>query len=151
MQVTALVGSGDRIGRATLPFLVIGVALNIAFPAFFSVGGPPAWLRAVSIAMLVVGLIAWAWSASLVLTRVPRGELITTGPYRVVRHPLYTAVSLLVLPAIGFLLNTWLGAAIGMVMYLASRRYAPEEESQLASRFGDAWDAYRTSVALPWV
>jgi protein-S-isoprenylcysteine O-methyltransferase Ste14 len=60
-------------------------------------------------------------------------------------------VSLLVLPAIGFLLNTWLGAAIGLVMYLASRRYAPEEERQLASRFGDAWDAYRTSVALPWV
>jgi protein-S-isoprenylcysteine O-methyltransferase Ste14 len=151
MQVAALVGSGDRIGRATLPFLVIGVALNIAFPAFFSVGGPPAWLRAVSMAMLVVGLIAWAWSATLVLTQVPRGELITTGPYRVVRHPLYTAVSLLVLPAIGFLLNTWLGAAIGLVMYLASRRYAPEEERQLGSRFGDAWDAYRTSVALPWV
>jgi protein-S-isoprenylcysteine O-methyltransferase Ste14 len=101
--------------------------------------------------MLVVGLIAWAWSAFLVLTRVPRGELITTGPYRLVRHPLYTAVALLVLPSIGFLLNSWLGAAIGVVMYLASRRYAPDEERELAGRFGRMWDAYLESVAVPWL
>ena len=151
MQVATLVGSGDKIGRATLPFAVAGIVLNVAFPAFFSVGGPPDALRTLSIAMLVVGLIAWAWSAFLVLTRVPRGELITTGPYRLVRHPLYTAVALLVLPSIGFLLNSWLGAATGVVMYLASRRYAPDEERELAERFGPAWDAYLGSVALPWL
>jgi protein-S-isoprenylcysteine O-methyltransferase Ste14 len=151
MQVAMLVGSGDKIGRATLPFALVGIVLNVAFPAFFSVGGPPDALRTLSIAMLVVGLIAWAWSAFLVLTRVPSGELITTGPYRLVRHPLYTAVALLVLPSIGFLLNSWLGAAIGVVMYLASRRYAPDEERELAARFGQAWDAYLESVALPWL
>jgi hypothetical protein len=80
MHVITLVGSGDKIGRATLPFAVAGIVLNVAFPAFFSVGGPPEGLRTLSIVMLVVGLIAWAWSAFLVLTRVPRGELITTGP-----------------------------------------------------------------------
>jgi protein-S-isoprenylcysteine O-methyltransferase Ste14 len=151
MQVATLVGSGDKIGRATLPFAVAGIVLNVAFPAFFSVGGPPDPLRTLSIAMLVVGLIAWAWSAFLVLTRVPGGELITTGPYRLVRHPLYTAVALLVLPSIGFLLNSWLGAAIGVVMYLASRRYVRDEEGELAARFGRAWDAYLESIALPWL
>jgi protein-S-isoprenylcysteine O-methyltransferase Ste14 len=151
MQVATLVGSGDRIGRATLPFVVVGLALNVAFPTVFSVGGPPGWLRALSLVMLVIGLIVWAWSAALILRHVPGGELITTGPYRLVRHPLYTGVALLVLPATGFLLDSWLGAAIGLVLYLASRRYAPEEERQLASRFGDAWVAYRDRVAVPWI
>lgn len=33
------------------------------------------------------------------------------------KHPLYTAVALLVLPWLGFLLNTWLGALVGVVPY----------------------------------
>jgi protein-S-isoprenylcysteine O-methyltransferase Ste14 len=85
------------------------------------------------------------------VTRVPRGELITTGPFALVKHPLYTGVALLVLPWLGFLLNTWLGAALGIVLYVASRRYEPEEEAALEKRFGSAWDEYVHAVALPWL
>ena len=147
----ALVGSGDKIALLTLPFAVVGVALNVAFPSVFGVGGPAPALRAVSIVMLVVGVAVWAWSVVLILVRVPRGELITTGPFAIVKHPIYTSVALLVLPSIGFLLDTWLGAALGVVMYLASRRYAPEEEAELASTFGSAWDGYRDRVAVHWL
>ncbi|HEY7265403.1 MAG TPA: hypothetical protein VH589_28470 [Trebonia sp.] len=35
--------------------------LNIAFPAAFRVGGPPAALAAVSAAVLAVGVVNWAW------------------------------------------------------------------------------------------
>jgi protein-S-isoprenylcysteine O-methyltransferase Ste14 len=60
-------------------------------------------------------------------------------------------VALLVLPWIGFLLNTWLGALIGVVLYIASRLFAPEEETRLAETFGPAWDEYGRKVAVPWV
>jgi protein-S-isoprenylcysteine O-methyltransferase Ste14 len=146
-----LIGAGDRIGLLVLPFLVIGLALNAAFPAMFHIGGPPAWLRAVSIAVLIPGVLIWIWSVVLIVTRVPRGELITTGPFALVKHPLYTGVALLVLPWLGFLLNTWLGAALGIVLYVASRRYEPEEEAALEKRFGSAWDEYVHAVALPWL
>jgi hypothetical protein len=53
-------GSGDRIGAFVLPVVVVGVALNIAFPDAFGVGGPPAWLRLVSVVVLAVGLVGWA-------------------------------------------------------------------------------------------
>jgi protein-S-isoprenylcysteine O-methyltransferase Ste14 len=66
-----------------------------------------------------------------------------------VKHPLYTSVSLLVLPALGLLLNTWLGIALGLVMYLATRLYAPREEWELADRFGAAWDEYAAGVRFP--
>lgn len=151
MDIKQLVGSGDRIGLVTAPVLVIGLIANVVMPEVFSVGGPPEALRLASILVLVVGLAVWLWSVVLILTRVPRHELITGGPYAVVQHPLYTGVGLLVLPWAGFLLNTWLGLLVGLVVYGASRLFATREESELARTFGAAWDRYRARVLLPWV
>jgi protein-S-isoprenylcysteine O-methyltransferase Ste14 len=69
----------------------------------------------------------------------------------VVRHPLYTAVALLVLPFAGFLFNTWLGAVVGIIMYAGSRMFAPAEEAALAKTVGDAWTEYCDSVKIPWL
>jgi hypothetical protein len=44
---------------------------NVAAPAVFAVGDPPEWLRTLSIALL----------------EIPRGELITTGPFALMKHP----------------------------------------------------------------
>jgi protein-S-isoprenylcysteine O-methyltransferase Ste14 len=146
-----LVGSGDRIGLFALPFLVLGILLSLADPILFSVGGPSTPLLVASIIVLVPGVAIWVWSAVLILTRVPRGELITTGPYDLVRHPLYTAVALLVLPWAGFLFDTWLGVVVGLAVYAGSRMFAPAEEATLRRTFGTAWDDYRRSVKIPWL
>jgi protein-S-isoprenylcysteine O-methyltransferase Ste14 len=151
MDVGRLVGSGDRIGLVTLPFLVVGIVLNVMTPSVFSVGGPPDGLRIASIAALAIGVVVWLWSAVLILWRVPRSMLITTGPYRVVLHPLYTGVALLVIPWVGFLFDSWLGVVIGLVLYTASRRFARDEETDLARRFGPSWNDYRARVLLPWL
>lgn len=113
MEIRRPVGSGERIALFTLPFVVVGVALNVAYPSLFDVGGPSPGLGMVSILMLVPGITVWIWSVVLIPTKVPRGELITTGSFALVKHPLYTDVALLVLPWVGFLLNTWLGAFLG--------------------------------------
>jgi protein-S-isoprenylcysteine O-methyltransferase Ste14 len=150
-SLKALVGSGDKIVLATLPFVIVGAILNVAFPSVFSVGGPPEALRVISIVVSIVGVAVWLWSAALILLRVPRGELITTGPFAWVKHPIYTSVALLVIPWVGFLLDTWLGAVLGIVLYLASRRFAPGEEAELSRTFGPAWDRYAASVKLAWL
>lgn len=151
LGLRALIGSGDRIGLFVLPIVVVGVVLALAFPAVSSVGGPPTWLWVLSTVVLTVGVVVWGWSVALILTRVRAGELVTTGPYSVVKHPLYTTVALLVLPWLGFLFDTWLGAVLGIALYVGSRLYAPAEEAELAERFGPAWDAYRRSAKLPWL
>jgi protein-S-isoprenylcysteine O-methyltransferase Ste14 len=150
-KVAVLVGSGHRVALVALPVAVIGLAANVANPALFAVGGPPAPLAAAAVVVLAVGLVVWAWSAVLILTKVPRGDLITTGPYAVVRHPLYVGVALLVIPPGGLLLNSWLGLVVGAALYAGSRVFAPEEEAALARTFGTAWDRYRDSVLLPWL
>jgi hypothetical protein len=40
MKIKALVGSGDKIGLLVLPFMAVGLLLNIMIPSFFNVGGP---------------------------------------------------------------------------------------------------------------
>jgi protein-S-isoprenylcysteine O-methyltransferase Ste14 len=82
---------------------------------------------------------------------VPRGELITSGPYRCVKHPLYTGVALLVLPWAGLLLDTWLGIPLGIALYAGSRMFSPAEERELAKTFGVVWDEYAKSVKIPWL
>jgi len=151
MKIKELVGSGDKIAWLTLPFLAIGLLLNILFPAFFSVGEPSPALGVIALIMMALGVTIWAWSVVLILTKVPRHELITTGPYSLVKHPLYTGVALLVVPSAGFLLNSWLGVLVGTVMYIGSRKYSPHEEEALARTFGASWDEYRRRVKVPWL
>jgi protein-S-isoprenylcysteine O-methyltransferase Ste14 len=151
MKLKTLVGSGDKIMLLTAPFLVAGLILNILFSSLFSVGGPSTVLKFVAIIVLIAGIAIWAWSVVLILTNVPQGRLITRGPYSLVKHPLYTAVALLVIPWIGFLFDTWLGLVIGIILYIGSRLFSPEEEESLSKAFGPAWDMYRENVAVPWL
>jgi protein-S-isoprenylcysteine O-methyltransferase Ste14 len=151
MKLKVLVGSGDRIGLLTLPFLIVGLILNIVFPSAFHVGGPPTALKVISIILLVPGVTIWIWSVVLILTKVPKKELIISGPYSLVKHPLYTGVALLVLPWVGFLVNTWLGALIGVIVYAGSRVFSPQEEAELSKTFGTAWDEYCNKVKIPWL
>lgn len=151
MESRELVGSGPKIVRLALPFLAIGLILNIVYPSVFSVGGPSIALMAISIAILIPGVAMWLWSAALIKKRVPRGELITNGPFSLFKHPLYTSVALFVIPWIGFLFDTWLGVLIGIVFYAGSRIFSPEEERELSKNFGTRWDEYCNRVRVPWI
>lgn len=151
MKLMILVGSGRKIGILTLPFLITGVVANILFPEVFSVGGPQQALYTTSLAILSLGIVVWFWTVYLILTKIPRKELITTGPYAIVKHPLYTGVALLVIPWIGFLLNSWLGIVIGVIVYIGSRIYSPEEEKILSKIFGQSWENYCQAVPIKWL
>lgn len=151
MKLKDLVGSGDKLGLFTLPFIVIGLGLNIIFPNWFSVGGPAVLLQIISVIVLIPGVVIWLWSVYLILTVVPQKKLITYGPYVLVRHPLYVGVALLVIPWVGFLCNSWIGVVIGGALYIASRMYSPAEEKMLSKSFGENWEEYKAKVLIPWL
>lgn len=71
-------------------------------------------------------------------------QLITAGPYAVVRHPMYTG---LIVAAIGALLIyfTWTTFYFALFAPLTMVR-ARREEQALEAEFGEQWQAYRKRV-----
>ena len=146
----ALVGAGDRIAVHALPVAVVGLAANILWPSAMRMGLGSVGL-VIGGLLLTVGVPLWLTSAVQILTCAPRGKLITTGPFALMLHPLYTSVALLVIPGCGLLFDSWLGCVIGLALYGSSRVFAPSEERDLATRFSDDDAAYRKQVLLPWL
>ena len=79
---------------------------------------------------------------------------MTTGPYRFVRHPIYTAYLFLFAGGLGSLGSP---LAVCILAWAARRFYKPRmtsEDKILESEFGDAWRDYATktpSRLLPFV
>ncbi|UCC82001.1 MAG: isoprenylcysteine carboxylmethyltransferase family protein [Gemmatimonadota bacterium] len=77
-------------------------------------------------------------------------NLVTTGPYRRVRHPMYSAWAVLQL---GYSLTTanWCIGVLFLAAFAAVVRRIPAEEAALAARFGDAYLEYkkRTGRFIP--
>jgi len=151
LNIKELIGIGDKTGRIIFPIIIIGIIINILFPSYFFIGGPSSLLLIISTIVLIIGLINCIWSQILIIINVPKHKLITSGPFSIVKHPLYTGVSLLVIPCVGFIINTWLGVVIGILIFITLRIYAPEEEKKLSNIFGNAWTEYTKKVIIPWL
>jgi protein-S-isoprenylcysteine O-methyltransferase Ste14 len=108
----------------------------------------PAWLRWTGAALMAVclPLVYWVFSSlgkNVTPTVVTRKEhaLVTHGPYRWVRHPLYTVGSA---TFIGFSLlaaNWFIPTMLVLAMSVLLKR-TPIEEAQLIERFGDEYRQY---------
>jgi protein-S-isoprenylcysteine O-methyltransferase Ste14 len=78
-------------------------------------------------------------------------DLITRGPYGLVRHPIYAGILLMMIgTAIGLIFAWWLVAAAAGVYFVYSAR---SEERYMCERFPDAYPAYRarTKMLVPFL
>jgi protein-S-isoprenylcysteine O-methyltransferase Ste14 len=71
-------------------------------------------------------------------------RLITTGPFAVVRHPMYLGVQLAALGAL-FLYRRWSNVFL-VISYLGLYLRARREENVLEQEFGPQWRSYRSRV-----
>jgi len=108
----------------------------------------PAWLRWTGIGLGVMAGLLLVWTLrrlgrNLTDTVVTRKEhtLVTTGPYRWVRHPFYCSAALAVLANSLAAANWFLFVTGGSVILLLAIR-ARKEEQNLIARFGDAYRSY---------
>lgn len=80
-------------------------------------------------------------------------ELIRTGPYAIVRHPVYASMFIMML-ATGLLLAWWPLLLLGIALYIAGTEIRIRaEESLLRARFGREFEEYRRQVPayIPFV
>ena len=78
--------------------------------------------------------------------------LVTTGPYRWMRHPLYTSAALLGL-ANSLAAANWFFFVTGCAVFLLLAIRTRKEEENLIARFGDDYRNYmqRTGRFVPWL
>lgn len=133
-----------------LPFALTGIILDITYPNLFRADSGPAG-DIIGCALLALGIPLWLSSVYLVLRYVPRKKLITTGPFALLLHPLYTSVSLLVIPGLGLLLDSWFWIAMGIILYVFSRIFSAGEEKILDEIFPGEYRSYRSKVMFPWL
>ena len=117
----------------------------------------PVWLRwtGVGLALIAGLLLAWMFRTlgrNLTDTVVTRKQhaLVTTGPYRWVRHPLYTLAALLGI-ASSLAAANWFFIVAGCLMFLLLAIRTRKEEENLVARFGDDYRHYmqRTGRFVP--
>jgi len=76
--------------------------------------------------------------------------LNTTGPYSVLRHPLYVANYLIALGMALFTRTWFLPVIVSLATLLYYERIAAREEAFLESRFGDAFRQWAARVPAAW-
>ena len=117
----------------------------------------PIRLRAMGLGLGAMAGALWIWTfrtlgPNLTDTVVTRKNhtLVTSGPYRWVRHPFYDALALFV-AAVFLITANWFLLVTGVLVLALILLRTRKEEQNLVARFGDEYRAYmrRTGRFLP--
>lgn len=147
-------------GPTRLGLLLEVVAIGLAF---LRETGTPRTSPAALLGALILGVIAaaLAWTSVQHLGkqfRIHAGlyvdhELVRTGPYAIVRHPIYSSLLAILLVTI-LLLTSWTMAIVSLALFVVGTEIRVRSEDQLlASRFGQQFAEYKRTVPayLPFV
>jgi protein-S-isoprenylcysteine O-methyltransferase Ste14 len=139
-----------------LGFLIIYVINPPWLGALFSMS-LPAWTRWVGagLAVVSISLLAWVhhtlgkhWSTGLALRE--EHTLVTDGPYRWIRHPMYTALFAFFVGG-ALVSSNWIVTMLAVIAIAVLYGRIGREEAMMIEQFGDQYQAYkrRTGRLLP--
>ena len=110
----------------------------------------PEWLRWLGVVLMTtgLGLMTWAYETlgrsfhPMPDARAPR-QLITTGPYRLMRHPMYAAILISSL-AVCLVTANWLIFALAIPLQILGWVFRiPREEALMREEFGTSYLQYQ--------
>jgi protein-S-isoprenylcysteine O-methyltransferase Ste14 len=111
------------------------------------------WLQGIGLALFVAGLAFAVWARVYIgrnwgtpMSQKADPELVMSGPYRWIRHPIYSGITLAMIGTAVALSPFWLAPVVilgGYFVYSATR-----EERYMTERFPDAYPAYKRSTKM---
>jgi protein-S-isoprenylcysteine O-methyltransferase Ste14 len=158
--------TGVQSGRSrSTPFVGVRVAVLLVIVVLSRVGvfkghatvSDP-WLGGIGLTLFVLGLALAVWARrylgrnwGMPMTQKENPELVTTGPYGRVRHPIYTGILLAMIGTAVAVSPYWLVAVVAVGAYFVYSAFA--EERFMASRFPDTYPGYKrsTKMLIPFV
>jgi protein-S-isoprenylcysteine O-methyltransferase Ste14 len=110
-------------------------------------------LEGIGLALFLLGLAVAVWARiylggnwGMPMTQKDNPELVTTGPYHLVRHPIYSGILLAMIGTAIAVSVYWLIAAVvigGYFIYSATA-----EERYMAERLPDTYPGYKRSTKM---
>jgi protein-S-isoprenylcysteine O-methyltransferase Ste14 len=110
-------------------------------------------LEGIGLGLFLLGLAVAVWARiylggnwGMPMTRKDNPELVTTGPYHLIRHPIYSGILLAMIGTAIAVSVYWLIAAVvigGYFIYSAT-----VEERYMAERFPDTYPGYKRSTKM---
>lgn len=146
-------------GILTIPAL-LGLVVYLLNPRWMAWSriAAPTWVRWAGVLLAVLGLVVLQWSHWALgdnwsdQPRIKASQTLTTdGPYRWVRHPIYTAFLLILGSTLLITANWFIGVPWFIATGIGVRERIAFEEAKLRSQFGEAYDLYarQTGSLLP--
>lgn len=132
----------------------------VAIAPGWGYAGPLNWSSPVDAILQGIGVAAWMagvcvliWASRAMghltgIDGVAEGQgLVTSGPYRYVRHPIYACFTVMVI-GVALAFRSYLVVAVAVVWLVASLWWVSAEEALLSSAegFGDRYQAYRRTT-----
>lgn len=161
----------EKLDRSQEGWLFLGLRVVLAPPAMLGVFAYliepswmawssmplPTWARwaGVAVGVFAAGLLIWTFrtlGTNLTDTVVTRRDhtLVTSGPYRWIRHPFYVS-ALLAVVANSLVMANWFVFASGVGLFVMLALRSRIEEAKLIERFGNDYREYvkRTGAFFP--
>jgi len=146
--------------RARWGVVIVAIGYSLLWQGKFWQRQPQPWQIALAIVFFSLGILL-SWTSTRALGRQWRidaglssdHQLIMSGPYRFVRHPIYTSM-LCVLLATGFVVTPLPLFLLAIVVFLIGTEIRVRiEDKLLASQFGEKFQQYQRSVPayIPFV
>ena len=116
------------------------------------------WLEYIGLALFVLGLALAVWARLYIgrnwgmpMSEKADPELVTTGPYSTIRHPIYSGILLAMVGTAVAVSLYWLVAVVLLGAYFLYS--AVMEERYMAERFPDAYPRYKqsTKMLIPFI
>lgn len=133
--------------------LVAGIVLGIFIPIGWPSGTGADILQAAGILFVLTAFALYASSAremkrakTTILPHRGADRLVTSGPYRLSRNPIYLA-NVILLCGLGLIFgNGWMFAAAAISGFAEQKLAIEREEAHLEHRFGKTWRDYKKRV-----
>ncbi len=137
-------------------FFVPRMPISMLSRRFIPLSATSFWIGA---ALTAAGISFSIWARyhlgrnwSRAVTVMQEHELITNGPYRLARHPIYTGI-LLALTGSAIALGEWRGLLAVALLFFILLYKLTLEEKWMRETFGNSYEAYakRTSALVPFL